>query len=192
MTVSTQPVLVNRLLPSSRVASIVAVVGFAVFTALMAQVVFRIPPIAVPFTGSTLAVLLTGSALGGRRGAASMMLYLAAGAVGIPVFAEQNSGFSTFVGATGGYLVGFVVAAFVIGKMAERRWDRRVTKGFVTFALGSLIIYAFGVTGLMVNLDLTFAAAVQNGVVPFLFWDTLKALIAALALPLAWKLTRST
>jgi biotin transport system substrate-specific component len=165
------------------------VVGFAAFTAVAAQISFRIPPIEVPFTGSTLAVLLTGGVLGSRRGAASMILYVLAGAVGLPVYAEQSSGFDTLIGATGGYLVGFIVAAFVVGKFAERRWDRKVAKSVVGFVLGSATIYAFGVLGLMINLDMSLSAAIEAGVIPFLIWDGIKAAVAGLLMPAAWKLT---
>jgi biotin transport system substrate-specific component len=183
------PVLASRILPRSREASVAAVVGFAAFTALAAQVSFRIPPIEVPFTGSTMAVLLTGGVLGSRRGAASMFLYVLAGAVGLPIYAEQSSGFDTFLGATGGYLIGFIVAAFVIGKFAELRWDRTVPKSVVGFVLGSAIIYLFGVVGLMINLEMSLGGAVTNGVVPFLVWDAVKAAAAGLLIPAAWKLT---
>lgn len=188
MTTTTAPVLATRILPKSRLASALAIVGFAAFTALAAQISFRIPPIEVPFTGSTMAVLLTGGVLGSRKGALSMLLYLAAGAVELPVYAEQSSGIDTFMGATGGYLVGFVVAAWVVGKMAERRWDRQVLKGVVAFALGSLIIYALGVAGLMANVGMSLPDAIANGVIPFLIWDALKALAAGLLMPGAWKL----
>ncbi len=183
------PVLASRILPRSQAASIAAVIGFAAFTALAAQVSFRIPPIEVPFTGSTMAVLLTGGVLGSRRGAASMILYVLAGAVGLPIYTEQSSGFDTFVGATGGYLIGFIVAAYVVGKFAELRWDRKVPKSVVGFVLGSAIIYAFGVLGLMINLGSDLGGAITNGVVPFLGWDAIKAAAAGLLIPAAWKLT---
>lgn len=173
----------------SREVSVAAVVGFAAFTALAAQISFRIPPIAVPFTGSTMAVLLTGGVLGSRRGAASMLLYVLAGAIGLPIYAERSSGFDTFVGPTGGYLIGFIIAAFVVGKFAELRWDRTIPKSVVGFVLGSAIIYLFGVFGLMVNLDMSLGGAVTNGVVPFLAWDAIKATAAGLLIPAAWKLT---
>jgi len=188
-TAAAPPVFATRILPRSWAASVAAVVGFAAFTALAAQISFRIPPIEVPFTGSTLAVLLTGGVLGSRRGAASMILYVLAGAIGLPVYAEQSSGFDTLVGATGGYLVGFVVAAYLVGKFAERRWDRKVSKSVVGFVLGSVTIYLFGVLGLMVNLDMGLADAIRNGVLPFLFWDAIKAAVAGLLMPAAWRLT---
>jgi biotin transport system substrate-specific component len=183
------PVLASRILPRSRAASFGAVVGFATFTALAAQISFRIPPIEVPFTGSTMAVLLTGGVLGSRRGAASMVLYVLAGAVGLPVYAEQSGGVDTFLGATGGYLIGFIVAAFAVGKFAELRWDRTMPKSVVGFILGSAIIYLFGVAGLMINLDMSLGSALTNGVVPFLVWDAIKAGAAGLLIPAAWKLT---
>lgn len=183
------PVFAFRVFPRSKAASIAAVVGFAAVTALAAQVSFRIPPLDVPFTGSTLAVLLTGGVLGARRGAASMILYVLAGAVGLPVYAEQSSGFDTMLGPTGGYLVGFIVAAYLVGRLAEKQWDRKVPKSVLGFVLGSATIYAFGVLGLMVNLDMSFGDAVANGVVPFLVWDAVKAAAAGLLMPAAWKLT---
>jgi biotin transport system substrate-specific component len=185
------PVLATRILPRSQVAAWVAVVGFAALTALVAQVSFRVPPIEVPFTGSTLGVLLAGGVLGSRKGAASMLLYVLAGMVGLPVYAERSSGLDVVIGptaATGGYLVGFIVAAWVVGKLAERRQDRRVLTAFSSFLIGSLVIYAFGVVGLMVNLGLDFGSAVAGGVVPFVFWDVLKALGAGVTTPVAWRL----
>lgn len=190
MTITTAPpVLASRILSRSRPASIAAVVGFAAFTALAAQISFRIPPIEVPFTGSTMAVLLTGGVLGSRRGAASMIIYVLAGAVGLPVYAERSSGVDTLVGATGGYLVGFIIAAYVVGKFAEIGWDRTIPKSVVGFVLGSAVIYLFGMAGLMVNLDMSLGGAITNGVVPFLAWDAIKAAAAGLLIPAAWKLT---
>ena len=190
--VAAPPVLATRILPRSGFASVAAVIGFAALTALAAQVSFRIPPIEVPFTGSTLGVLLAGGTLGGLRGAASMAIYVLAGAIGLPVYAEQGSGVDTLVGPTGGYLIGFVVAALVVGKLAERRWDRRIATGIMGFAVGSGIIYVFGAAGLMVNLEMSLFAAVANGVLPFLIWDAVKAVIAGMSLPAAWKLTGET
>lgn len=166
-------------------------VAFAALTAIAAQFSFRIPPIEVPFTLQTGVVLLAGGILGAKLGAASQLLYVAAGALGAPVFAEASGGTDVLLGATGGYLVGFVIAAFVIGRLAEARHDRHVLSAFAAFVVGSLVIYSFGVIGLMVNLDLTIGAAIANGVVPFVFWDILKALVAGALLPAAWKASGS-
>lgn len=187
MTTIAAPVLAFRVLPKSRATTVVAVVAFAALTALAAQVSFLIPPIVVPFTLQTAAVLLAGGVLGSTAGAASQLLYVLAG-LWLPVYAEQSKGVDVLTGATGGYLVGFVIAAFVVGKLAERRHDRQILSGFAAFLVGSLVIYAGGVAGLMVNADLTFGDAVAGGVVPFVFWDILKALAAGLLMPAAWKL----
>ena len=183
------PVLANRVLPTSKTAGAAAVVGFAAITALAAQVSFRIPPIEVPFTLQTMAVLMTGGVLGARRGALSQLLYLVAGALGLPGFAERSSGMDTFAGPTAGYLVGFVVAAYLVGRLAERHHDRKVLSAFAAFLLGSLVIYGFGTIGLMATRDLDFWGAVAVGVVPFVFWDVLKALAAGIIMPSAWRLT---
>jgi biotin transport system substrate-specific component len=183
------PVLAARIFPRSRVSTAIAVIGFAGLTALSAQFSFRIPPIEVPFTLQTMAVLLAGGVLGSKAGAASQGLYVLAGSMGLPVFAEQSSGYQILTEATGGYLVGFIVSAFIVGKMAEHRHDRMILTGFAAFLIGSLVIYGFGVIGLMVNLGLSFGAAVATGVVPFVFWDVLKALAAGMAMPAAWRVT---
>ncbi|MFN2487035.1 MAG: biotin transporter BioY [Acidimicrobiia bacterium] len=188
MTTTTAPVLATRILPKSRVATVVAVVGFAALTALAAQVSFRIPPIEVPFTLQTAAVLLAGGTLGSKAGAASQMLYVLAGSIGLPVYAEQSSGVDVLTGPTGGYLVGFVIASYLVGTLAERRHDRQILSGFAAFLLGSLVIYAFGVIGLIVNLGLDLPGAIAGGVVPFVFWDIIKALGAGLLMLAAWKL----
>ena len=188
MTVAT-PVLASRIVGRSRVWALVGVFSFAALTAVAAQFSFRIPPIEVPFTLQTAAVLLSGGVLGARLGASSQLLYVLAGAAGLPVFAEARGGLDVLRGQTGGYLVGFVIASYFTGRFAENRHDREVLSGFAAFLIGSLLIYLFGVLGLMANLELTFAAAVANGVVPFVFWDVLKALGAGLLLPAAWKLS---
>lgn len=182
------PVLATRFVSRSKAWAVLAIIGFAALTALAAQFSFRVPPIEVPFTLQTAAVLLSGGVLGSRLGMASQVLYVAAGAVGLPIFAEASGGVDVLRGATGGYLLGFVIASYFTGRLAESRHDRKVLSGFAAFLVGSLLIYAFGVAGLMVNLDMTIGSAIANGVVPFVFWDVLKALSAGLVLPGAWKL----
>lgn len=186
MTVAT-PVLAHRLFGRSRVATALASVAFTALTAIAAQFSFRIPPIEVPFTLQTGVVLLAGAVLGANYGVLSQLLYVVLGAVGLPIFAEASGGVDVLTGATGGYLLGFMVSAYLVGKLAERRHDRHFVTGFGAFTLGSLIIYVFGVVGLMINLDMSVGEAVVNGVVPFVFWDILKALAAGLVLPTAWK-----
>ena len=182
------PVLATRLLGRSATASVAATLAFTGLTALAAQFSFRIPPIEVPFTLQTGVVLLAGGVLGANWGMASQLLYVLLGAVGLPIFAEAKGGFGQLRGPTAGYLIGFIVSAYLVGKLAERRHDRQFVTGVGAFTLGSLMIYVFGVLGLMMNLNMTVGQAVVNGVVPFVFWDILKALVAGGVLASAWKL----
>lgn len=188
-------VLADLALPTGAAAravlNFVLVLGGTALVAGLAQLVIPMQP--VPFTGQTLGVLLVGAALGPLRGAASLGLYLVLGLVGLPVYAPQADG-SHLTGATAfaapsfGYLVGFVAAATIVGFLSRLAWDRNVLKMVLSFAIGSLVIYAFGVGGLMISLGLSFPQAVMIGVVPFLIGDAIKALIAAGLLPGSWKL----
>jgi biotin transport system substrate-specific component len=143
----------------------------------------------VPVTGQTFAVLLTGAALGAGLGAAGQAVYVIAGALGLPVYAGGAAGWDAASAAgTSGYLIGFIVAAAVVGRLAERRQDRTFPTMFTAFIAGSFIIYGFGVAGLMILLDMTLSEAVVAGVVPFVLGDIIKAVAAGLLLPGAWKL----
>jgi biotin transport system substrate-specific component len=179
-------VITARVAARSRLATVALVVAGAALTALAAQV--RIPLWPVPLTGQTFAVLLTGAALGWRAGGAAQLLYLALGAAGAPVFTEASGGLDVLVGPTAGYLFAFPVAAAVVGRMAERRRDRRFWSMVGAFLVGSAIIYVAGVVGLMASIDLTLPQALQDGVVPFLVGDAIKAALAGLILPAAWNL----
>ncbi len=165
------------------------VVGGAALTALAAQVSFTAPWTTVPYTLQTGAVLLVGTALGLRRGAAAMALYVLAGMAGLPVFAGGDAGIGRLLGATGGYLIGFVVAAALAGRLAERRWDRRPLSTAWLMVLGTALIYVIGVPVLSLVAGLDLPTAVRQGALVFLPWDALKALAAAGLLPLAWRLT---
>jgi biotin transport system substrate-specific component len=168
--------------------SVLLVVGAAALTALAAQWEIHLPFTPVPITGQTFAVLLTGAALGAKLGAAGQGLYVVAGAVGLPVYAGGTAGWDTAQAAgTSGYLIGFIVAAAVVGYMAERRQDRTFPTMFTAFMLGTLIIYVFGVAGLMLTFDMTFTEAIVAGVVPFVVGDLIKAAAAGLLLPGVWK-----
>lgn len=181
-------VIAGRVLSRGAVLRAVAVVGFALLTAAAAQwrIVLGFTP--VPITGQTFAVLLSGAALGMRLGAASQLLYLAMGAVGLPVFTDGGSGVATFTGATGGYLVGFVLAAAAVGKLAERGQDRRFATALTAFIAGTFVIYAAGVVGLVLTTGMTVEEAILRGVAPFVFGDLIKAAAAGALLPTAWRL----
>ncbi len=143
----------------------------------------------VPITLQPFAVLLVAAALGSRRGALAMVAYLAQGASGLPVFALPPYGGAAYLfGPTAGFLVGFIPAAYVVGLLAERGWDRRFFTAAAAMAIGQLVILALGFAWLATALGM--AAAFEKAVAPFLLGDLLKILLAATALPLAWRLLR--
>jgi biotin transport system substrate-specific component len=159
------------------------------FVATLAQVKIPLPFTPVPLTGQTFAVLLVAAALGSKRGAVSMAFYIALGAFGLPVFAGGASGMDYLSGATLGYLIGFVLAAYVVGLLAERGLERSVRTSIIPFFVGTVIIYACGVMWLAVVLG-SFSKSLTAGLVPFVTGDVLKLVAAALALPAAWRLAK--
>ena len=158
----------------------------ALFIAALAQVEIPLPFTPVPITGQTFGVLLVGAALGSKRGALSLASYLAMGIVGLPFFAGGAHGLSIVVGATGGYLIGFVIAAYAIGLLAEHGLERSLRTSILPFLIGTVIIYVCGVTWLTIVLG-SFGKAVAAGLIPFLIGDGIKLIAAALVLPAAWK-----
>ena len=185
---SVSPRTLGDVIPGGLVRSIALVIGGAVFVGLTAQVAIPLPFTPVPLTLQTFSVLLVGAALGSVRGAASMVLYLLAGVAGVPWFANQQSGWAF---ASFGYIVGFVAAAWLVGRLAERGADRRVVPTIGMMALGNVVIYVFGVAGLMLLADLPLSTALAKGVLPFLIGDVIKILLAAGLLPGTWKLINS-
>ena len=177
------PIRVGERTPT-RIRHVALIVAGALIVALSARVVIPIQP--VPFTGQTFGVLLVGGALGFRRGAAALLLYLAIGALGVPIYAEEKAGFAILQGVTGGYLIGFVVAAAIVGRLAELGWDRRIGGSIAAMAIGTAVIYAIGVPWLKVSLDLPWHVAVAEGMTKFLIWDAAKLAIAAGIFPVAW------
>ena len=184
------PTLLERHLPrlDGRLRDLLLVFGGSLFVAGMAQVRIPLPFTPVPLTGQTFAVLLVGAALGARRGAASLLLYLLQGLLGLPVFSGGTAGLAVLLGPTGGYLVGFVAAAWLVGMLARRGMDRRIPTALLAFLAGELVIYLFGVCWLSAFLG--FPRAIAAGLLPFLVGDALKLIAAALALPAAWKLVK--
>lgn len=182
-----RPTVLADVVAARWVREVVLVLAGAGLVGLAAQVSLPLPGTPVPVTGQTFAVLLTGAALGARRAALSLGLYLAAGAAGLPWFAEGSSG----TGAPSfGYIVGFVLAATLVGHLAGRGWDRTPARTVVTMALGTLVIYAVGVPWLAVALGVDVAEALRLGVRPFLVGDALKIALAAGVLPAAWLAVR--
>lgn len=133
-------------------------------------------------------MLLVGGLLGTRSSAASLLLYLLMGFVGLPFFAGGANGIEHLFGATGGYLVSYPFAAALVGWLAERGWDRRFSTTIAAMLLGSVIIYVFGVSWLAVALGIGLGEALMKGMVPFLIGDAIKMALAGVALPGGWKL----
>jgi len=170
-------------------AAILVVCG-AALTAVSAQIVWFAPwnPL-VPYTFQTAAVLLVGTVLGSRLGLASMLLYVALGAVGVGVFADGSSGLAAdgALRASVGYLGGFVLAGALVGWLAERGWDRLPASTIGLMVLGNLVIYAVGVPVLIAITGLDVGTAVRVGALDFAPWDLIKILAAAALLPFAWR-----
>lgn len=183
------PVLAD-VVAGTRARNVALVVAGALLTALLAQVAIPVPPSPVPVTGQTLAVLLAGTALGARRGAASQALYLAMGCF-LPVYSDGGQGLDHLLGATGGYLIGFVVAAWAIGRLAERGADRRVATAVAAFVVGQLIVFGFGVPWLAVWGGLDAATAIHQGFTIFIVGGIVKAIVGGVAAPAAWRAVRA-
>lgn len=186
-----RPVLAD-LIPGERVRDVLVVLGYAGLVGLSAQLSIRLPFTPVPITGQTFAVLLGGLAVGTRRGAIGMLLYLILGLVGMPWFAGGTHGISSSVLPSLGYVVGFIFAACVLGQLARHGFDRHPLTVIMALVAGNAVIYLFGATWLAWQLHVGPSQAISLGVTPFLLGDALKAVLAAALLPAAWKLTGSS
>jgi biotin transport system substrate-specific component len=182
--------LADAVLPRSLVTDIALVTGFAALTALAAQVSITLPFTPVPITGQTFAVLAAGTVLGAKRGPLSQLLYVLVGALGAPIYAGGQGGWAAATGATGGYLVGFVLAAALVGALSERRHDRQLLTSLPAMLAGSAIIYALGVPFLAWKLGVSGVKAVELGMAPFLIGDAVKLVAAGALAPGAWQVVR--
>ncbi len=175
----------------ARLYNVSLIVGGSILIALLAQVAVGYP---VPITGQTFGVLLVGALLGSRRGVLCVLIYLAEGLVGLPVFSQGRAGPAMFFGPTGGFLVGFLSAAYIVGALAERGWDRRAVTTVLAMILGSVAMYACGLAWLSCLDNLLGrplgAGVLAVGLYPFLMGDLLKIVLATILLPSGWKLTR--
>jgi biotin transport system substrate-specific component len=162
--------------------------GGAAFVGLAAQLSWHLGFTPVPITGQTFAVLLVGAAYGSALGAASLSLYMLLGIAGVPWYSEQKHGWEVFSGATGGYIVGFVLAAAVTGYLSERGWDKKFSSSVAAMLTGSVVIYVCGALWLHHDLHLNWNTTLVDGVYPFVPGDIVKLYLAAAALPAAWKL----
>jgi biotin transport system substrate-specific component len=160
---------------------------------LSAQVYIQRDP--VPVTGQVFGVLLVGGALGLRRGFLATLVYVLIGAIGYPAFAEHKGGLDVIasfsggqvhLGATGGYLIGFILAGSLVGFLAENGWDRNLRGSLGAMVLGDAVIYLVGVPWLAIARNLSLSDAIAGGFTPFIWWDALKILAAAALFPAAW------
>ena len=184
-----RPTLVDRVVTRTWLSDIALVVAGTALVAVLAQVAIPLWP--VPVTGQTLAVLLVGASLGAARGAASLSLYAVLGGLGLPIYSDASGGWSVLLGPTGGYIIGFIVSAALVGWAAERSWDRGWYKPIITFIGGSLVVFAIGLPWLAVSLgQLGLPNDLQSvliaGFYPFIIGGLIKAAIAAALLPALW------
>ncbi|MCR9136678.1 MAG: biotin transporter BioY [Alphaproteobacteria bacterium] len=160
--------------------------------ALWASAKMHVPFYPVPMTMQSFVVLFIGMSFGWRLGAATVLLYLAQGAMGLPVFSgtpEKGIGIAYMLGTTGGYLLGFALAAGVVGALAQRGWDRNVFTTFAAMLIGNVVIYVPGLLwlGALVGWD---KPVLAWGMTPFLLGDLTKILLASAVLPLCWQLIK--
>jgi biotin transport system substrate-specific component len=168
------------------------VVGGSLVIAACAQIAVGYP---VPMTGQTFAVLMVATLLGARRGALCVLTYLAEGLLGLPVFSQGKAGLAAFLGPTGGYLVGFVGAAYLVGALAQRGWDRRSATTILMMVLGDVVLYACGLAWLLCLVHLLAQPLGGKGVLaiglyPFLAGEVVKIALAMALLPGGWKMIR--
>jgi biotin transport system substrate-specific component len=180
---------------STRARHVALILAGALLIYIGSLVVLPVPGSPVPITGQTLGVLLVAGALGFRRGILATLLYVAIGIVGFPAFAEHRGGIGVIasidggrlvLGATGGYLVGFVLASAIVGRLAELGWDRHLGGSIAAMLVAEVAIYAVGLPWLMAATGFSSAETVARGLTPFVLGDVLKVLVAAGVFPAAW------
>ena len=185
-----QPRVLADVVSKTRLHDISLIIAGALFVGLMAQVSIPLGFTPVPLTGQTLAVLVVGTSFGWLRSTLSMSLYMVVGLLGVPWFSGHSGGWHIVHGPTFGYLIGFIVAGAAGGWLASLSTDRRVETNIASMVLSTVIIYAFGVTWLGFNLNVSTETAISLGLIPFLAGDAIKAVLAGLLLPAAWKLVK--
>ena len=167
------------------------VVGGVGFISLLAQIAIPVPGSPVPVTGQTLAVLLIGTTYGARLGVLTFATYLLAGIAGAPIFAPSataaNHGIDRLIGATGGYLVGMLVASLALGYLADKKADQKFRTSFPALLFGDAVIFTFGLLWLQASLNLTWAQTISAGFTPFILGEAIKIAITATSLPLVWR-----
>ena len=173
---------------STALTNAVLVVSGVLGLAALAQVAVSVPGSPVPVTGQTLGVLLLGTTYGSTLGFTTFALYLLAGIAGAPVFANSGHGLDRLVGATGGYLVGMLVATFILGQFARFRLDQKFLTALPSMLIGTVITFSFGVVWLHEYTGQSWSWTISAGLTPFIIGEALKIAIAGTSLPAMWRL----
>ncbi|UCD64938.1 MAG: biotin transporter BioY [Candidatus Zixiibacteriota bacterium] len=181
-------VVYDLIRPSSRLAEVALLAAFNALLVLCSYIAINVPFSPVPITGQTFGILLIAMTLGRVRGTAVVAAYLVEGAAGLPVFAGGTAGLVKFFGPTGGYLVGFLAAAYVVGSLADRGWDRSYLRSVAAMVIGTAVIFAVGLAWLsrLVPAEMV----LTMGLYPFIPGAAIKVALASVILPSVWKLTR--
>jgi biotin transport system substrate-specific component len=191
MSISTQSLRATVFPHSTALTHATFVLGGVLFIAGLAQIALPVPGSPVPVTGQTLAVFLIGTTYGARLGFITFATYIFAGIAGAPLFAPSETlpsyGLARLTSATGGYLVGMLIASLVLGFLADRKADQKFRTSFPALLFGSFIIFSFGLTWLKTSLDLSWASTISAGLTPFIVGEIIKIAITATALPLIWR-----
>lgn len=200
MTNKTQALVLSDIWPKPRartqtiIRSATLVIGFALLTAISAQIRIPLGFTPVPITGQTFVVLLAGAVLGKKLGALSQLTYWLAGLTGLPFYSNATGGWSAGTGTTMGYMIGFILAAIAVGHLAELKHDRKFITSLLAMLLGSAIIYTCGAAWLANSLNIAVATGDKNaislGVAPFLIGDLIKMLLAATSTATIWRLVK--
>ena len=184
-------VVVDSWAAKSLVRNAVLVLGLTALTVASAYASIPLPFTPVPLTLQTFAVLAGAAALGAERAVLAQVLYITLAVAGLPVLAGGAGGREEVIGATGGYLLGFVIASYVVGRISAAGASTKTTTTALSYVAGSLLIYALGAPWLAYVVGFSMSEAIAAGVIPFLIGDAIKAVAAGAVLPLAWKLTGS-
>ena len=173
---------------SSVLSNSILVVGGVGFLSALAQIAIPVPGSPVPVTGQTLGVLLVGTTYGASLGFTTFATYLLAGIAGAPIFAGQSFGIEKITGATGGYLVGMLVTTYVLGLLANKRFDQKFITALPSMLIGTAIVFAFGLFWLHQFTGKDWGWTISAGLTPFVIGEGLKILIAGTSLPIVWRL----
>ncbi len=172
---------------STALSNAVLVVSGVLGLAVLAQIAIPVPGSPVPVTGQTLGVLILGTAYGSTLGVTTFSIYMLAGIAGAPVFANSGHGLDRIVGATGGYLIGMLVATFVLGQLARFRLDQKFLTALPSMLIGTVTTFSFGLIWLHQFTGQTWSWTFEKGLTPFIVGEVLKIAIAGTSLPALWR-----